>query len=171
MGETGRGGRACKREGKLGRKGQRQCEETHAESPLLNIVTRQEEGAEFLDLLLQTSYPLSLLIRLELSLRRSIRSSVVGDSSLELRFKHSDVRPVLVEERLVVDNLVLDSLEDNSLNSLGKLERRDGFGDGDGRRVHGGDDGDSRITGEGRLEDLSELRVAVGDVRPAKERG
>jgi hypothetical protein len=46
--------------------------ETHAQSSLLNVVARQEKGAELLHLLLETSYTLRLLIGLK---KRGVRSA------------------------------------------------------------------------------------------------
>lgn len=79
------------------------------------------------------------------------------------------MRAILVQQRLVVDDLVLNRLEDDALDALSELERRDGFGDGNRGRVHRSDNGDSSVAREGGLEDLSELRVAVGDVRSVRK--
>lgn len=89
-----------------------------------------------------------------------------------LRLEGSDLRRHLRDrllvpddQRAVAEQLVLLGVQDDPLHALGELERRGGLLDREGGRVYGADDGDARFAGEGGLQDLRELRVAVGNVR------
>jgi hypothetical protein len=57
------------------------------------------------------------------------------------------MRTVFVEERLVVNYLMLNSFEDDTLDALSEFERRDGFGNGNGRRIHRRNNSNSSVAG------------------------
>lgn len=80
------------------------------------------------------------------------------------------MRAILCDQSLIIDDFIDRSFELNLLDSLSELEGRFRFLDSSGRRVASSDYGDSCVSGKRRLEDLSELRVSVGDVGSARAR-
>lgn len=78
------------------------------------------------------------------------------------------MRSIFGNQRLIVDHLIHNSLEDDSLDALSKLECRLGLFDGRGRGIHRGNDRNTSISRQRGLKDLSELRISVGNVRSVK---
>jgi len=74
------------------------------------------------------------------------------------------MRAILCDQSLIIDDFIDRSFELNLLDSLSELEGRFRFLDSSGRRVAGSDYRNSCVSGQRRLEDLSELRVSIGNV-------
>lgn len=103
-----------------------------------------------------------------MSIEEKSFNTVHGEKKMIGKMKKTDVRAVLCNQRLVVDNFVDGSFENYFLHPLCELESRLSFCDRGGRRIASCDNCDSSVSRERRLQDLSELRVPVRNVRPGQ---
>lgn len=78
--------------------------------------------------------------------------------------------PIFMNQRLIIHHLIHFRTENDFLNPLSKLQRRFRFFYSGTRGIHSGDDGDSSVSWEGGLEDLSEFRITVGYVGSVEEK-